>query len=68
MKSVGPRVAANFGKPQSVLPGAGRRILAGASPMKLVLEPITPGSPSQESAPSTLAGRGHGRGSLLSEV
>jgi hypothetical protein len=28
MKSIGPRVAANFGKPKSVLPGAGRGILA----------------------------------------
>ncbi|XP_046647608.1 protein maelstrom homolog isoform X1 [Daphnia pulicaria] len=67
MKSVGPRVAANFGKPQSVLPGAGRGILAGASPMKLISEPITPGPPSQESAPSTPAGRGRGRGFLLSD-
>jgi hypothetical protein len=35
MKSVGPRVAANFGKPQSVLPGAGRGILAIGSVPRL---------------------------------
>ena len=66
MQSVGPRVAANFGgRPHCVVPGAGRGILAGASSLTLISEPTTPGPPTQESAPPTLAGRGRGRGFLL---
>ncbi len=80
MKTVGLRIGANFDiKPQSVIPGAGRgvlvigavprfhgrRILSGASSRKLISEPIAPGPPSQESAPSITAGRGYSRLSLL---
>jgi hypothetical protein len=45
-RSTEPRVAANLCNPESVLLGARRGLLAGASPMKLISEPITPGPPS----------------------
>ncbi len=69
-QSVGPRVAANSGgNPLGVVRGAGRGILAGASPLKLISKRTIPcrttKAPTQESAPPTPAESGRGRGLLF---